>query len=97
MGLGFSLLFPALALIAISGQPPERRGAVLGLFTAFFDIGVGIGGPLAGAVAATAGYPEAFLVSAVCAVAAAGLGVLAGRGAAGEAPHTGAPPAPEPV
>lgn len=97
MGLGFSLLFPALALIAMSGQPPERRGAVLGAFTAFFDIGVGIGGPLAGLVAASSGYPEAFLVGAGCALLAAGIGVAAARGTAGAAPHTGAPPEPEPA
>ncbi len=97
MGLGFSLLFPALAMVAIAAHPPERRGAVLGAFTAFFDIGVGIGGPLAGAIATVAGYPEAFLTAAGCAVAAAGLGVLAARGAVGAARHTGEPPVPEPV
>lgn len=97
MGLGFSLLFPALALVAIAGQPPERRGAVLGVFTAFFDLGVGIGGPLTGAIAAASGYPQAFFTAAVAALLAAGLGVLAARGAAGTAPRTGAPPAPEPV
>ncbi|PTL54282.1 hypothetical protein C7Y72_21280 [Paraconexibacter algicola] len=79
MGLGFSLLFPALALVAISANPPERRGAALGAFTAFFDIGVGVGGPLAGAIASLTGYTEAFLVAAACAVIAAALGVLAAR------------------
>jgi MFS family permease len=97
MGLGFSLLFPALALVAIAGQPAERRGAVLGVFTAFFDLGVGIGGPLAGAIAASTGYREAFFTAAVAALAGAALGVLAARGAAGTPPRTGAPPAPEPV
>lgn len=97
MGLGFSLLFPALAMVAIAAHPPERRGAVLGAFTAFFDIGVGIGGPLAGAIASVAGYPEAFLTAAGCAVVAAGLGVLAARGAVGTAPHSGEPPVPEPA
>lgn len=97
MGLGFSLLFPALALVAIAGHPPERRGAVLGVFTAFFDLGVGIGGPLAGAIAAASGYREAFFTAAVAALLAAGLGVLAARGAAGLPPRTGAPPAPEPA
>jgi len=97
MGLGFSLLFPSLALMAISGHPPERRGAVLGIFTAFFDVGVGIGGPLAGAIAASSGYREAFFTAAGAAVLAAGLGTLAARGAAGAAPRTGAPPEPEPA
>ena len=33
--------------------PDERRGVAMGTFTAFFDLGMGIGGPLAGAAAAT--------------------------------------------
>ena len=60
MGFGFSLLFPSLALIAVARVGPERRGAALGAFTAFFDAGVAVGAPLAGAIAAVAGYPAAF-------------------------------------
>ena len=49
MGAGFSLMFPALALVVINRVPDERRGAAMGTFTAFFDLGVGIGSPIAGA------------------------------------------------
>jgi MFS family permease len=64
MGAGFSLLFPALALVVINRVPEERRGAAMGTFTAFFDLGVGIGSPIAGAAAALGGYEAAFLVAA---------------------------------
>ena len=72
MGMGFSTLFPSLALIVVNRAGGDRRGGALGMFTAFFDIGVGLGGPLAGAIAALAGYPAAFWAATVC----AGLGAM---------------------
>ena len=69
MGTGFSLSFPSLALLVVEEVDEDTRGAAMGAFTAFFDVGVGIGGPLAGAVSAVAGYPAAFLVGAACAAA----------------------------
>ncbi len=65
MGAGFALLFPSLALLVIDEVPEERRGAAMGTFTAFFDVGVGIGAPLAGAMAALGGYGLAFAVAGV--------------------------------
>ena len=50
MGAAFSLLYPSLSLIVVdrvSGQPAAARRS--GTFTAFFDAGVGLGAPLAGA------------------------------------------------
>jgi predicted MFS family arabinose efflux permease len=44
--------------------PEARRGAAMGTFTAFFDPGVGVGSPLAGAAAALGGYEAAFLLAA---------------------------------
>src|SRR5688572_2508708 len=67
MGTGFSLSFPSLALLVVEEVDEETRGAAMGAFTAFFDVGVGIGGPLAGAVSSVAGYPAAFAVGAACA------------------------------
>ena len=52
MGAAFSLLYPSLSLIVVERIPETRRGAALGTFTAFFDAGVGLGAPLAGAAAA---------------------------------------------
>lgn len=77
MGASFSLLFPSLALIALSRTPDDQRGAALGAVTAFFDIGVGLGAPLAGlAVALSGGYPAAFWFAALCA-AGGGLTMIA--------------------
>jgi len=72
MGAGFSLLFPSLALVVINRVPEARRGAAMGTFTAFFDLGMGLGSPIVGAAAALGGYEAAFLVAAACA-----LGVVA--------------------
>ena len=69
MGAAFSLLFPSLALAVINRVPEERRGVAMGTFTAFFDLGVGLGAPAAGLAAAIGGYPAAF-------------GLAAGRSAA---------------
>ncbi len=69
MGAGFSLSFPSLALLVVERVEERSRGAAMGAFTAFFDLGVAIGAPLAGVVSAAAGYPAAFAVGAVCAAA----------------------------
>ena len=66
-------MFPSLALMVVSEVDEENRGSALGAFTAFFDIGVGLGAPLAGAAAALAGYPAVFLLGALAALGTAGL------------------------
>ncbi|MEK6276509.1 MAG: MFS transporter [Actinomycetota bacterium] len=71
MGAAFSLLYPSLSLIVVGQVPETRRGAALGTFTAFFDAGVGLGAPVAGVVAATAGYGAAFVTASFAAAAAA--------------------------
>lgn len=65
VGVGFSLLFPSLALLVVSRVPEDGRGAAMGAFSAFFDAGVGIGAPLAGLTATLAGYPAVFVMAAV--------------------------------
>ncbi|HEV2728189.1 MAG TPA: MFS transporter [Solirubrobacterales bacterium] len=71
MGAAFSLLNPALMLIALGRVSAQARGAAMGTYTAFFDAGVGVGAPLAGLVAALAGYEAAFLFAAAVCVASA--------------------------
>jgi MFS family permease len=72
MGAAFSTLYPALVLIAVERVPETRRGSAVGTFTAFFDIGVGLGGPLTGAAVALGdAYSAAFWVAACCACAGA--------------------------
>jgi MFS family permease len=70
MGAAFSLLNPALMLIALGRVSQQARGATMGTYTAFFDAGVGIGAPLAGLVAALAGYEAAFFFAAAVCVGA---------------------------
>jgi MFS family permease len=76
LAAGQGLGVPALGLLALARVPPERHGTAAGLFFAFFDAGVGAGGPLAGGVARLT-TPAGALVVAAGAVTAAGL--LAGR------------------
>lgn len=71
MGAAFSLLNPALMLIALGRVSQQARGAAMGTYTAFFDAGVGVGAPLAGLVAALAGYEAAFFFAAAVCVSAA--------------------------
>jgi MFS family permease len=71
VGVGFSMLFPSLALMVVGEVGEDGRGSALGAFTAFFDIGVGLGGPLAGATASLAGYPAVFALAAVAALGTA--------------------------
>jgi predicted MFS family arabinose efflux permease len=78
MGAGYSVLFPSLALIAVQRTAEERRGAALGFFTAFFDAGMGIGAPMAGAAAATLGYGGMFWGAALLSLAGAGVTLRGG-------------------
>lgn len=71
MGAAFSLLNPALMLIALGRVSEQARGAAMGTYTAFFDLGVGLGAPLAGLVAALTDYEGAFFFAAAISVAAA--------------------------
>jgi MFS family permease len=76
MGAAFSLLFPALSVLAVNRVAPERRGAAMGTFTAAFDLGMLVGSPAVGAAAGLAGYSAAFYLAAasalICAVLSAG-------------------------
>jgi predicted MFS family arabinose efflux permease len=76
MGGAFALLLPSLALLSLENVPIERRGATMGTLTAFFDLGVGVGAPLAGLAATLAGYGASFWMAAVFAL---GLAILAAR------------------
>ncbi len=67
MGAAFSMLLPSLALLVVNRVPESRRGAAMGTFTAFFDVGVGLGATLAGVAAAIGGYSAAFAFAAVAA------------------------------
>lgn len=66
--LGQSLAFPALMTLAVSASPPSERGATVATFTAFLDLGFGLGPIALGVVAGVLGYGGTFLSAAVVAV-----------------------------
>ncbi|MEO6058506.1 MAG: MFS transporter [Candidatus Limnocylindria bacterium] len=78
-GSGVAFMFPALGLLVVSAVPASERGAALGTFTVFLDLAFGLGPVTIGAVVATRGYGEAFLLGAAVALAGAALLLLATR------------------
>jgi MFS family permease len=68
-GIGQALAFPALMTIAVSGASSAERGAVIGTFTAFFDLAFGLGAVTLGAVAGVLGYRGLFVSAALVSVA----------------------------
>ena len=61
VGLGFSLVFPAIGVEAVERVPEFNRGTALGVYTAFADVSFFMTGPVAGALIGWYGYPSAFL------------------------------------
>ena len=68
-GAGLSLVYPALGVEAVLRIPASSRSSALGAYALFFDLALGIAGPLMGAIAAQAGYAAIFLVAALLAIA----------------------------
>lgn len=73
-GIGQAFGFPALMTLAVRGAPASERGAVVGTYSAFFDLAFGLGAISLGPVAHTIGYRGTFVVSA--AVSAVGFLLL---------------------
>jgi MFS family permease len=67
-GAGFSMVFPSLGAIAIIDVPPASRGAALGAYVAFLDMGIGVAGPLFGEISSLFGYPAAYITAACAAL-----------------------------
>ncbi|NMP28397.1 MFS transporter [Rahnella sp. SAP-1] len=63
-GAGFSLVFPALGVVAVKKLPPQNQGSALATYTAFLDLSLGITGPLAGILMTHAGVAAIYLASA---------------------------------
>ncbi|MCC6647614.1 MAG: MFS transporter [Polyangiaceae bacterium] len=70
-GVGHGFVFPIILGMVVTRARERERGAALSVFTALFDLGNVIGGPLLGVVARGAGYGAMFVTAA--ALAAGGL------------------------
>lgn len=97
MGAAFSTIFPSLALLVINRADDDRRGVAMGTFTACFDIGVGLGAPIAGAAATVGGYDLSFFVAAGFALVSMALALRLGRLIGHVAPPRGSEPVVEPI
>jgi predicted MFS family arabinose efflux permease len=69
-GAGLSLVFPSLGIEAVRRVPGANRGAALGAYVMFFDIGLAVAGPATGMVARHFSYPAAFGAGAAAAAIA---------------------------
>jgi MFS family permease len=63
IGIGYSLVFPSLAVEAVRHIPNENRGTALGAYNAFIDLSLFLTGPVAGAIISKSGYRALFLIS----------------------------------
>ncbi|MFS8114533.1 MFS transporter [Rhizobium jaguaris] len=64
-GAGYSLVFPSFGIEAVKRVPAANRGAALGAYVMFFDIGLAAAGPVTGTIAGHFGYPAAFGAGAI--------------------------------
>jgi predicted MFS family arabinose efflux permease len=70
-GFGFSLLFPALGVMAVKAAPAANRGSALAGYGLFIDLSLGLTGPLFGFVAGNLGMNR--LYAAACIIVLIGL------------------------
>ncbi|WP_199099010.1 MFS transporter [Dyella sp. ASV21] len=69
-GIGFSLIFPALGVVAVERVSSSNRGAALAAYSVFIDVALGITGPLGGWIASSGRYGPMFLMAAGFSLAA---------------------------
>jgi MFS family permease len=66
--LGTALAFPSLMTLAVDAAPETERSSVVGTFSAFADVGFGLGAVTLGAVASVTGYEGVFVVAGIAAL-----------------------------
>ncbi|WP_343465138.1 MFS transporter [Pantoea sp.] len=74
-GAGFSLVFPAIGVVAVKVVPQQNQGSALATYTAFMDLSLGVTGPIAGFIMNYAGVSWVYLLTALL-VCAALMGTL---------------------
>ena len=62
-----------MGVMATKRVPAELRGRAVGNFIAFFDVAIGLTGPVVGLLTGAMGYPSAFLAGVVATIAALAL------------------------
>ena len=72
-GIGHGFTFPILYSLVVTRAEPAERGTALSIYTALFDLGPVIGGPLLGGTIRALGYTSMFRLAG----AVAALGLLA--------------------
>ena len=65
-GFGHGAILPTLHAQAVRGVPAQRRGAAVATYMVSFDIGIGFGGLIWGAIADRIGFAGIFLGCAAC-------------------------------
>lgn len=78
-GFGFGGLEPALQSMAVAIAPPEKRGSANSTFLCAYDIGIGVGGGIAGVLISSFGYGKMFVIMAVFNVLSIIIYVLFGK------------------
>ena len=78
-GYAFGGIEPALQSMAVHIAPPERRGSANSTFLCAYDLGMGCGAGIAGALIARLGYQSMFLLIALATVLSVLLYVFWGR------------------
>ncbi|WP_044747541.1 MFS transporter [Bacillus alveayuensis] len=63
IGLGWGTLFPSFQTMAIQVVSPSRRASALSTFLSIFDIGIGVGSFLTGAVVSFIGFQSLYFYS----------------------------------
>jgi MFS family permease len=81
-GFGFSLAFPSFGIEAVRRVPPQSRGAALGAYAASFDLAMGVGVPLLGALVEPLGHDAVVLAGAAGALVSFAIALRLHRAAA---------------
>lgn len=76
LGAGLSMLYPTLALQVLDRTRTEERGAALGAYTSFWDLGLAATGALSGLIALYGGYSAVFASAAALCVLASLVGLV---------------------
>lgn len=78
-GAGFSLLFPALGVLAVNKAGPANRGAALSAYSVFLDLAIACSGFTLGPIIELSGYPAMFMTSAGCCLIGAAISYMLTR------------------